>query len=229
MELKKSPKADLENKRGIFLEIGLALALLMSIGMFSWSQSEVGVEKMDVDQAVIEEDVMEITREEVKPPEAPKQQIQMVSDIINIVKNETKIETKFDFSQDVGENVEIVFKPITAKQEDAIEEETVFLNVEEMPKFQGGDVMKFRSWVSERLKYPVIAAENGIQGRVMVTFVVEKDGSVTGVQVLTAPDRTLGEEAMRVINSSPKWTAGKQRGMAVRVRYNLPVDFQLGN
>ncbi|MDR2935999.1 MAG: TonB family protein, partial [Rikenellaceae bacterium] len=200
MELKKTPKADLENKRGIFLEIGLIAALLMSVGMFSWSQPEVGVEKMDVQQAVVEEDVMEITREEVKPPEPPKQQIQMMSDIINVVKNETKIETQFDFSQDIGENVEIVFKPI-AKQEDTVEETQVFLNVEQMPQFQGGDVLKFRAWVSERLKYPVIAAENGIQGRVMVTFVVEKDGSVSGIQVLTAPDRTLGEEAVRVIST----------------------------
>ena len=96
-----------------------------------------------------------------------------------------------------------------------------------MPTFQGGDLMKFREWVQKRLRYPQIAQENGISGRVTLSFVIEKDGSLTNIEVMQSPDRSLSEEAIRVVQSSPKWTPGKQRNQPVRVSFTLPVMFQL--
>lgn len=230
MELKKSPKADLQNKKQIFFQIGLIVSLLFSICMFGWSQSEVSVQELENNQAIVEEQITEITREDQKPPEPQKQTIQVVSDIINIVRDDKKIDNTFEFVDDINSDMNFDFKPATGgsgSREEVVEEDAPFLNVEEMPKFKGGDLNAFRTWVQERLKYPVIAQENGIQGRVTLSFVVERDGTVTNIQVLATPDRSLSEEATRVISTSPKWTPGKQRGMAVRVKYNIPIDFRL--
>ena len=104
-----------------------------------------------------------------------------------------------------------------------------FVKVEQMPSFQGGDFFTFRNWVMSQLRYPPIAWNNGISGRVLLTFVIEKDGSLTNIQVLQAPDSSLSEEAIRVLKTSPKWTPGKQRNQTVRVKYTLPVDFRIQN
>ena len=103
------------------------------------------------------------------------------------------------------------------------------MRAEEMPTFQGGDITKFREWVMRRFRYPAIAQENGIQGKVTLQFVVEKDGSVTNIQVLQTPDPVLSDEVVRVVNDSPKWKPGKQRNEPVRVKYILPVDFRIQN
>ena len=101
-----------------------------------------------------------------------------------------------------------------------------FVKVEQMPSFQGGDLNTFRNWVQQNVHYPQIAQENGISGRVLVSFVIEKDGTLTNIQVLQSPDRSLSDEAARVLQKSPKWKPGKQRNQAVRVEYILPVDFR---
>lgn len=224
MELKKSPKADLQNKKSLFLEIGLVVSLLITIGVFSWSQSEKVVEKFDMGIAKVEEEIVEITRQDQKPPEPVKQTVTVISDIINVVKNDTKIQTTIDFS-DFSEDVAIAApKKIV---EEKVEEEVPIMIAEEMPKFQGGTLDAFRTWVQSRLKYPIIAQENGVQGRVTVEFVIEKDGSVGRIQVLAGPDKSLSDEALRVIGTSPKWSPGKQRGRAVPIKYILPVEFRL--
>ena len=109
------------------------------------------------------------------------------------------------------------------------EDDQPFLIAETMPSFQGGDLNTFRTWVQQNVKFPQIALENGIQGRVVLSFVIEKDGRLTNIQVLQTPDRSLSEEAIRVLNKSPKWSPGKQRNQAVRVKYTLPVDFRVQN
>ncbi len=106
-------------------------------------------------------------------------------------------------------------------------QETIFLNVETMPKFQGGDVMAFRTWVSSQLKYPAEAVEKKIQGRVMVSFTVERDGKVGNIVILSSPSELLSDEVVRVVSSSPDWTPGMQRGEVVRVRFNVPIDFAM--
>ena len=102
-----------------------------------------------------------------------------------------------------------------------------FTATEQMPQFMGGDLRSFQIWVSQRLVYPPIAQENGIQGTVVVQFIVEKDGSLSNINVLRSPDNSLSKEAVRVVSSSPKWTPGRQNGEAVRVQYRIPIGFKL--
>lgn len=228
MEVKKSPKADLENKKGLFLQIGLCVALVAMIGLFAYSKSEVEIEVLENTAQIIEAEFVEITREEQpqQPVGAPR--LQVTSEILNIVRDDKKIDANLTFA-DFDDNIDFSFNPSDGggTYEGTLVDDEPFVTVEDMPQFQGGDNSKFRAWVMKQIQYPSIAAENGIQGRVTLTFVIERDGSLTNVQVLNSPDRSLSEEAMRVVKSSPKWTPGKQRGVPVRVRFTLPVDFKL--
>lgn len=227
MELKKNPKVDLQNKRGILLEIGLIVALAVVIGAFLYTPKEVRVEKIDMNYGPVEEEITEITRQEQKPPEPPKKtEITVITDILNIVTNDTKITTDIGFAE-FEEDIEIVQQ--VAVQEEEIEEEQIFYKVETMPSFMGGDISTFRNWVQSKVKYPQLAQENNISGRVLLMFVVEKDGSLTNIEVLQTPDSSLSEEAIRVLKTSPKWEPGKQRNQSVRVKYTLPIDFRIQN
>lgn len=118
--------------------------------------------------------------------------------------------------------VEDIAAPEPPKQEE--EQNKIFEVVEQQPSFPGGSV---NGWLAEHIKYPVVAAENGIQGRVVVQFVVEKDGSVSQVKVVRGVDPSLDKEAQRVISSMPKWIPGKQNGVSVRSRFTVPVTFRL--
>ena len=226
MEIKKSPKADLENKRGLFLEIGLVVALVLVIGAFAVTPKEHRIEKVDLGYAPVEVEIVEVTREDQKPPEAPKKvDMAVVSDMLEVVTNDTKIETEIDFAEfDVNQAIEVA--PV---QTEEVFEEEIFIVVEEKASFMGGDEGTFRNWVQQNVKFPQIALENGIQGRVVLSFVIEKDGRLTNIQVLQTPDRSLSEEAIRVLSKSPKWSPGKQRNQVVRVKYTLPVDFRVQN
>ena len=224
MEIKKSPKADLRNKRGLLLEIGLVISLCLVIGAFAYTPKERKIEKMDLQTAVVEE---EITRQDQKPPEPPKRvEVKVIADLLQVVTNDTKITTEVDFAE-FDENTEVIQQVEVA--EETIEDDQPFLIAETMPSFQGGDLNTFRNWVQQNVKFPQIALENGIQGRVVLSFVIEKDGRLTNIQVLQTPDRSLSEEAIRVLNKSPKWSPGKQRNQVVRVKYTLPVDFRVQN
>lgn len=113
------------------------------------------------------------------------------------------------------------------KSVNQFQEEEIFIVVEDMPLFDGGDINHFRNWVQKRVQYPKIAAENGIQGKVFIMFVVEPDGTVTNVEIIRGVDPSLDNEALRVVNESPVWSPGKQRGTPVRVRFSITVNFQL--
>ncbi len=227
MEVKKTPKADLNNKRGIFLEVGLIIALAAVIGAFAYTPKERTVEILDVAQEIVEEEITDITTQDQKPPEPPKKvEMQVLSDVLNVVTNDTKINTDFTFAE-FDEDVEIV--QTVEVVEEVAEDDTPFIIAEQMPTFQGGDLTKFRAWVQSKLKYPQIAQENGISGKVTLQFVIERDGSLTNIQVMQSPDRSLADEAIRVLKTSPKWKAGMQRNSPVRVRYTLPVEFRIQN
>ena len=227
MEIKKNPKADLKNKRGLLLEIGLVVSLLLVIVAFSYTPKEKRVEKIDLQTAIVEEQIVEITRQDQKPPEPPKKvEVKVIVDLLQVVTNDTKITTEVDFTE-FDDDVEIVQQ--VAVKEEVIEDDQPFLIAETMPSFQGGDLNTFRAWVQQNVKFPQIALENGIQGRVVLSFVIEKDGRLTNIQVLQTPDRSLSEEAIRVLSKSPKWSPGKQRNQVVRVKYTLPVDFRVQN
>lgn len=227
MEIKKSPKADLQNKRGLLLEIGLVAALALVVVAFAYTPKEHRIDKVDLNYGPVENQMTEITRQDQKPPEAPKKvEVQVIADLLQVVTNETKITSEVSFAE-FDENVEVV-QQVQVKEE-VIEDDQPFLVAETMPSFQGGDLNTFRNWVQQNVKFPTIALENGIQGRVVLSFVIEKDGRLTNVQVLQTPDRSLSEEAIRVLNKSPKWSPGKQRNQVVRVKYTLPVDFRVQN
>ncbi len=227
MESKKTPKADLQNKRGLMLEIGLVISLALVIGAFAWTPGEKRVEKIDMNYGPVEEEITEITRQDQKPPEPPKKvEMKVITDLLEVVKNDTKITSEVDFAE-FSEDTEVI--QTVEIEEEVIEDDQPFLVVETMPSFQGGTLNDFRNWVQSKVKYPTIALENGISGRVVLSFVIEKDGRLTNIQVLQSPDRSLSEEATRVLSQSPKWSPGKQRNQAVRVKYTLPVEFRVQN
>ena len=230
MEVKKSPKASLENKRFLFTEIGFVIALLAVLFAFDYSSKEKKVATLETETAAVEvEDMIPITQETPPPPEAaPK--IPILSDQIDVVDDNIKIDDNMfqNLEDDANSGVEIMDYIESAPEEETIEEEAIpFQLVEEKPSFNGGDANEFSKWVNSRLVYPEIAKENGVQGRVTLQFTVNADGSVSNVKVLRGVDSSLDKEAVRVVSSSPKWKPGKQRDRAVKVTYTFPVIVQL--
>ena len=230
MEVKKSPKASLENKRFLFTEIGFVIALPAVLFAFDYSSKEKKVATLETETAAVEvEDMIPITQETPPPPEAaPK--IPILSDQIDVVDDNIKIDDNMfqNLEDDANSGVEIMDYIESAPEEETIEEEAIpFQLVEEKPSFNGGDANEFSKWVNSRLVYPEIAKENGVQGRVTLQFTVNADGSVSNVKVLRGVDSSLDKEAVRVVSSSPKWKPGKQRDRAVKVTYTFPVIFQL--
>ena len=229
MEVKKSEKANLENRKLLFTEIGFVISLLVVLGAFSWTSKEKTTTVFeDVTTELIEEEIIPITQEETPPPpEAPK--IPVLSDQIDIVDDDIQVEDDMFMNLEDNANlgVEIMDYVETVEEEEVEEEAIPFQLVEEKPKFKGGDANEFSKWVNSNLVYPEIAKENGVQCRVTLQFTVNVDGSVTNVKVLRGVDSSLDKEAVRVVSNSPKWTPGKQRDRAVKVKYTFPVIFQL--
>ena len=229
MEIKKTPKADIENKKILFREIGLILALAVVLLAFEWKTYDKQISTLgDNTAAVIEEEMIPITNETPPPPaEAPK--IPTVSDVIEIVDDDMKIENELIINTEDDKNLGVQIKDyVKGPVEEVIEDEEIpFTIVEEKPSFQGGDENTFTKWVASKLVYPEIAKENGVQGRVILQFLVGTDGSVSDVKVVRGVDASLDKEAARVVASSPKWKPGRQRNKPVKVRYTFPVIFQL--
>ena len=228
MEIKKSEKANLENKKLLFVEIGLVISLGITFLAFEWTSKETNVAVLEEQtQVVLEEEIIPITQETPPPPPAaPK--IPVLSDQIDIVDDEIELEDDLFMNLEDDANLGVEIMDYVEVEEEVVEEEAIpFQLVEEKPSFQGGDANMFSKWVNQRLVYPEIAKENGVQGRVTLQFTVEKDGSVTKVKVLRGVDPSLDKEAVRVVSMSPKWKPGKQRDRAVPVTYTFPVIFQL--
>ena len=208
MEVKKSEKANLENKKLLFLEIGLMLALGIVWFAFEWTTEEKQVAVLEETTQVVEvEDMVPITQETPPPPpSAPA--IPVLSDQIDIVDDEIQVDDNLfmNLEDDSSMGVEIM-DYVENVEEEVVEEEAIpFQLVEEKPSFMGGDANAFSKWVNERLVYPEIAKENGVSGRVTLQFTVETDGRVTNVKVLRGVDASLDKEAVRVVSMSPKWT-----------------------
>ena len=228
MEIKKSEKANLENKKLLFVEIGLVISLAITLFAFEWTSTETEVAVLeDTQELVLEEEIIPITQEAPPPPPAaPK--IPVLSDQIDIVDDEIEVDDDLFMNLEDDSSLGVEIMDYVEVEEEVVEEEAIpFQLVEEKPSFQGGDANQFSKWVNSRLEYPEIAKENGVQGRVTLQFTVEKDGSVTKVKVLRGVDPSLDKEAVRVVSMSPKWKPGKQRDRAVPVTYTFPVIFQL--
>ncbi len=228
METRKTPRANLENKRLLFGEIGLVAALLLLFGAMESRSREINVSTLEGNTTLdIIEDIIPITQEVPPEPSAPK--IPVLSDVIEVVEDDIKVDDNlFQNLEDASDmGVEIMDYVEDVQEETVAEEEIPFVLVEVKPTFQGGDANAFSRWVNQHLSYPDIAKENGVQGRVLLQFTVGTDGSVSAVKVLRGIDSSLDQEAVRVVSASPKWTPGRQRDRAVKVTYTFPVFFQL--
>ena len=225
MQIKKSEKASLERDKLIYILMGLVFVLSLCFVALEWTEKE--VKKFEVqDTEFLFEDEIEIqqTSQETPPPPPPPA-VQEV-EVLNVVEDNVETESIEVNTEDDKEVEVVIAAPVEAPVEEE-EEEVVFVVVESMPEFPGGQQALFR-FLSENVKYPVIAQENGIQGRVICQFVVNKDGSIVDVEVArSGGDPSLDKEAVRVIKSMPKWKPGKQRGKPVRVKYTVPVNFKL--
>lgn len=216
MEPKKNPEISLEKKKGLFFQIGLVVTLVIVLGAFEWKSYEkvdYNLGQLNLDD--LEEEIIPITRQEITPPPPPPpppEVIVIVEDIVEIV-DEAKIETT--------ESDEMVAIEIEEESD-----EEFFMVVENMPEFPGGDagLMKY---IQNNVKYPPIAKEYNITGKVYVSFIVDKSGSVTDVKIVRGVDKSLDAEALRVVKSLPKYKPGKQRGKAVRVMFTIPINFTL--
>ena len=235
---RKTSHADLEQKRSIFFEIGLVISLAIVLFMmelnFGTKDTNTSSVTMDFDT---EEEMVPITRQELQePPPPPPPKVIRATDIINIVDDDVELDVElelYDSETDQDQIIEIIDIPITLEEEDEAEA-PIFIVVEEMPIFRpdicstseegNRELMKF---VSQAIRYPVIAAENGIQGRVYITFVVSPQGRITNVNVSRGVDSALDKEAVRVVQELPAFSPGKQRGKPVRVQYSIPINFVL--
>lgn len=229
MEIKKSPQADLERGKGLSLLLGLVVAISVLFVTLEWrslAQSDVKTNEFD---AIAMEDVMIVQDEqqEEQPEEVqqPEQQIEaQLPDDFKVVEDNKEV-AKISF---VSPDEDKPLPPPTTVGPAVEPEDTeeIFTIVEEPTEFPGGPAALVK-FLTSNVKYPEIAMENGIQGRVMVKFVVERDGSVSNVDILRGVDPALDKEAVRVVKSMPKWKPGKQRGKPVRQSFQVPVVFRL--
>lgn len=230
METLKSVKADLENKKFVYREIGLIAALLIVFLAFNIKSYD--KQTIDLDygpNTEVAEEIIPVTVQETKklPPPQPVQTVK-----ISIVDDDVEVESDIVIDAEVTQETIIEefvpYVPIEEEEEEVLEEEPIFVVVESMPEFPGGNVelMKF---LHSKIKYPSLAKEAGIQGRVFVSFVIEIDGSVSNIKILRGIGGGCDEEAIRVVQSMPKWKPGTQRNNPVRVRFNLPLKFTLQN
>jgi len=221
---KKYNRAKLENKRFMFFQTGLIVTLAIILAAFEWTSAPANMKSFEIsDITDIEEEISQITRpKELKPPPPKPKPIE----VLNIISDTEDIIDEY-LGEDIEPepNQEIDFVPLPEDTEEP--DNTPFIIVEEMPTFRGEGLAGFRTWVLKNLRYPEIAAENGISGRVFIQFVVGIQGDVEDITVLRGADPALDQEAIRVVSSSPKWNPGKQRGEPVRVIFTFQINFVL--
>lgn len=226
MEVKKTPKADLESKKTVFLQIGLVVVLSLVLVAFEWTSTDVNVDFSLQDEDIeVEEEIIPITRqEEVKPPPPPPPPA--VADILNIVEDDVELDEELEIMDTEMSQEDIVDFSNMVFEEETRDEGEIFMIVEEMPEFPGG-TEALQRYLAQSVRFPVIAQENGIQGRVYIQFVINQNGEVTNATILRGVDPSLDREALRVVEAMPKWKPGKQRNRPVRVSYTVPINFVL--
>lgn len=226
MDVKKTSKASLEEKKSIYMLMGFVVVLsLLYIG-FEWTQQEVTIWEDPTIEAIAEEEIEIIQTAQVEPPPPPPE-VPEVIEILNVVEDDVET-AEIDINvEDEKDKAVVIQAPVAGTGVvDAEDTEVPFVVVEQMPSFPGGDAALMR-YLSENIRYPVIAQESGIQGRVILQFVVNRDGSIVDIEVVRSIDRSLDAEAIRVVSNMPRWIPGKQRGKTVRVKFTLPVNFRL--
>ena len=229
MEKKKNNRANLENKRTLFLELGLMTALAVVLFSFEWGSSDINTEALNMNSSyIVDIETIPITTAEMPPPpEVIKEPV--LSETLEIVENNIEVTDIFINSDDNEAPVKIVpyvaDKPV---EEDEVDDAPIpYAAVQEKPTFMDRDANEFTKWVYANMEYPDAAKENGVQGRVTLEFTIDKSGRVSNIKILRGVDPVLDNEAVRVISKSPKWSPGKNRGKAVDVKYTFPIVFQL--
>jgi protein TonB len=236
MKSRKTSQADLEHKRSLFFELGMVIVL--AIVLFSmelnFKEKNEGISSQDV-VFMTEEEMVPITRQEqTLPPPAPK--VVQVFDVINIVDNDIEIEEDLEIlDSETNQDAEVEMIELEAVElEEEISEAEIFIVVEEMPIFMPETCKSSEEgnrelmlYIGRSLRYPVVAAENGIEGKVFVNFVVSPMGNVTNVSVSRGVHPELDREAIRVVSNLPAFSPGRQRGKAVNVQYAVPINFIL--
>ena len=229
MEIKKTPKADLENKKSTWMLIGYVIVLAFMFIAFEWTKRDI---KIDTSQALtdlyFEEEMVPITEQEEKVAPPPPE-VAPINETLEIVADDADVEeTVIASSEETGKAVEVKYVPVTVVEEEP-EEQTIFEVVEQMPEFPDGGMSGLMQFLSKNIRYPVNAQKNGTQGRVTVQFVVNADGSISNIGIIRGVDPELDGEAVRVISTMPNWKPGMQKGKAVRVKYTVPVMFRLSD
>jgi protein TonB len=228
MKSKKNKKVDLERLRSIFFLLGLVIVLGIVLFALEFNfQTETKKEIVENSIVEAEHEMVPITRQKETPPPPPPPSKVPIEELI-IVDDKTEIEEELEIQDtEIDQDTEIELDiDLGIELEEEESEEEIFVIVEKMPKFPGGN-KRITKWIARHIKYPVIAQENGAEGTVYIKFVIEIDGSVSNVEVLKGVDPYLDQEAKRVIESMPKWSPGKQRGKPVRVSYVAPIKFVL--
>lgn len=230
MEAKKSEKADLEKKKGLHIEIGLVTILalvLVAFNIRSTDKKDSGFAQQVV-STEMEEEIIQTQEEQDIPEPEPEQPEPEVTTELEVVEDDAELTHELGIV-DAGDNAnkeqqEVVISDVGG--EETVEEEEIFVFVEEYPSYPGGEEALYK-YLGENIQYPDVARDNGITGTVVIRFVVEKDGSITKAAIAREIGGGCGKEALRVVNAMPKWKPGKQSGKAVRTEFTLPVQFQL--
>jgi protein TonB len=230
MQVKKTKKADLENKRTLFLEIGLALVLGIVLLAFEWGTSESSLNalgNLGTEEQFEEEIINTFQQDEPEPEPEPEDQPEpeQVVEELNVVDND-QAESDIDINSESDEKTEIVVDMGSFDETEEEVEPISFAVVEQKPLFPGGESALLK-YIAENTNYPEIAKDNGIQGTVYIQFVIDATGSVTQVTPARPGDPYLDKEAMRIVSTLPQWSPGKQRGKPVPVTYIVPIKFKL--
>ena len=228
MESKKSVKADLEWKKPVFFEIGLCMALALILMAFEFiGPREKEAEIFQVQANTETEEMVINTKRDVTPPPPPPA-APITSTVIEIVSNNIDIDNDADFDTEYDEDAESQNYELDEPVVEEVKEEEIYVVVEEEPAFPGGEEALYK-FIHENVVYPSAAKNAGIEGTVVVEFVVEPNGKLSHVTAKRKVAPSLDDEAVRVVKMLPAWSPGKQRGKAVRSIFRIPINFQLTN
>ena len=234
MELKKTEKANLENKKGIFVQIGLIVSLAILILIFENKTYNNQDENFSFDRLPIKEleDIVVTTQEDFPmPPPPPSQVSNSESKEFNIVDDDVEIKQDFNvvsFEPNANILSSIGKIDVQIDKNTPIDEQVIYTSVEKEASYPGGEEALI-NFLSKSLKYPQLAKEIGTKGKVVVGFIVEKDGSITDIKLIRDIGAGCGQEAKRVVSLMPKWIPAQQKGKTVRQQFFLPITFQLHN
>ncbi len=228
METKKTKKADLENKRNLFGQIGLVIVLGLTLMAFEWKfYGESGIDLGCNNTSIVDDDVIFNKPVDIPKPEPPKIAQSQILKIVtnNVITNEMPLFNPEDTPDDIADTYAI---PAIIKEDEPVDKDEPFVWVESFPEFSGGDLARL-SYLKNNLVYPELARSVGIQGTVHLSFIIEKDGSITHIKVERGIGGGCDEEAIRVLDNMPRWIPGKQRDVPVRVKMSIAIKFTLAN